>query len=109
MESSLKKGDDIFEGYGEEVKKKYRHLATLKYTSLGFWEQRHFDDDGGTTKIESTLLKMDTLPIFNYFDPFRGAPKEAGEKYARLMPLYDWVLKSLAPKYDPRVKGPHRE
>lgn len=107
--SSLKKGDDIFQGYGEEVKKKYRHLATFEFTPLGFWEQRHLDDDGGTTKIESTLLNMGTRPIFKIFDPFPGAPREAWKKYARLMPLYEWAHKSLDPKYDPGVKGSQRE
>ena len=83
--SSLKKGDEIFQGYGEEVKKKYRHLATFEFTPLGFWQQLHLDDDGGTTKIESTLLNMGTRPIFKFFDPFPGAPREAWEKYARLI------------------------
>lgn len=106
----LNRGQNIFEVYGDEAKTKYEHLVAFEVSPLGFWEQRHLDKDGGTTNIERLLKVVPTATLAGFMlDPFHGAPKEVWEKYAHLMPLYDWAHKKRDPNYNPGIQGSARD
>ena len=106
IEKFLRKGANVFEGYGEKAIAKYGHLKPKDWKEVwsATYQAQNLDDDGGSTRVQYEFVKSkesgEKIPKFYLPEDLRGMRYTKAEK--RNM----WTTPGLRPLAEPPALNP---